>query len=253
MTLKPKAPKQQLEGQEAQSGRLALDYLTLNPQLQARELKPSVVKNYLAAMRRGEEFPPVTVVRDGNDRYYVVDGHHRVEARRQLVGIHDIAINIIPGTFTDALWHSWGVNRDHGLPRTQEAKRKAIRSALRHPRWGKESDRAIAKHIGCDHKTVGAMRRLNPSGEFPTPATEVKEETAPSKKAILNASLLLARVQSGQESDFAPDELAIVKKGHEAVTLAFATKMLPSESQKRTKRLRKVKNKNTNKQSRRAK
>jgi len=97
------------------------------------------------------------------------------------------------------------------------------------------------------------MRRLNPSGEFPTPATELKEKTAPSKKAILNASLLLSRVQCGQESDFAPDELAIVRKGHEAVTLVFASKMLPSESPKIAKRLKRVKNPNTNKQSRRTK
>jgi hypothetical protein len=237
--------------QQPPTQRLALHHLTLKPELQARELKPSVVNKYLAAMRRGEEFPPITVVRDGKDRYYLVDGHHRVAARRQLVGIHDIAIKIIPGTFTDALWLSWGVNRDHGLPRTQESKRNAIRAALRHPKWSKESDRAIAKHIGCDHKTVGSMRRWIRSGEFPTSGTAVALETAPAKKAILNASLLLARVQSGQESDFAPDELAIVRKGHDAVGLVFAAKMLPSEPPKT--RLKKVTNQNTNTKPRRAK
>ena|ERR1019366_3138359 len=203
--------------QEPPARRLALDYLTLDPQLQARELKTSVVNKYLDAMRRNEEFPPITVVRDEKDCYYLVDGHHRVAARKQLPGIHDIAINLIPGTFTDALWLSWGVNRDHGLPRTQEAKRKAIRAALSHPEWSKQSDRAIAEHIGCDHKTIGSFRRRIQSGEFPTPGTEVQGEATPSKNAILNASRLLARMLPTQESDFAPTELALIRKGYEAV------------------------------------
>ena len=211
--------------QQPSAGRLALDHLTLDPQLQARELKTSVVNTYLDAMRRNAEFPPITVVRDEKDCYYLVDGHHRVAARKQLPGIHDIAIKIIPGTFADALWLSWGVNRDHGLPRTQEAKRNAIRAALRHPEWSKKSDRVIAKHIGCDHKTIGSFRRRIQAGEFPTPRPEVQGEPAPSKNAILNASRLLARMLPTQESEFAPTELLLIRKGHEAVhRLLFGAK-----------------------------
>jgi ParB-like nuclease domain len=239
--------------QEPQTQRLALHHLTLKPELQARELKPSVVNKYLDAMQRGEEFPPITVVWDGKDHYYLVDGHHRLAATQQLVGIDDIAIKMIPGSFADALWHSWGVNRHHGLPRTQKAKRNAIRAALRHPKWSKQSDRAIAKHIGCDHKTVGSMRRLIPGGEFPTPGTSVASDNAPSKKAILSASLLLARVQSDQKSDFEPDELAIVRNGYEAVNRLLGVKALPSEPLKIAKRLNTVKKQNTSTKHRRVK
>ena len=126
----------------------------------------------------------------------------------------------------DALWLSWAANGQHGLPRSREAKRCAIRAALCHPRWKKESDRAIARHIGCDHKTVAAMRRANRGGEFPTAASQ--EKPKPSKEAILEASQLLARVQPEQEADFEHSELAVVRAGYEAVhRLLFGAKTLP--------------------------
>src|SRR5262245_51487982 len=123
--------------------RLALDHITLDTRLQSRELKSSVVKEYTGVLRRGGQFPPIRLVRDAKDIYYLVDGHHRVAAARKVVGLSDINAEIIEGTFADALWWSWGANRDHGLRRTQEDKRRAIRAALQHSKWGRKSDRAI--------------------------------------------------------------------------------------------------------------
>ena len=79
---------------------------------------------------------------------YLVDGHHRIAATRQMLGIEDIAVEIVDGTFADALWLSWGANRGHGLRRTQKDKRRAIQAAIDYPRWSLESDRSIARHIG---------------------------------------------------------------------------------------------------------
>jgi hypothetical protein len=62
---------------KAKLARLALDHITFDDQLQSRTLQPEVVIDYLEALRRGEELPPVRVVRDENDNYYLVDGHHR--------------------------------------------------------------------------------------------------------------------------------------------------------------------------------
>lgn len=192
---------------------LALNRITLDDRLQSRELKPGVVKEYAEALRRGEKFPPVRVVHDNAD-YYLVDGHHRLAANRELLGIENIAVEIVEGTFSDALWLSWGANRGHGLRRTQKDKRRAICAALMHPQWNKKSDREIARHIGCDHKTVAAMRR---GGEFPTNRTtqDSSPESEPSKKAILQAARILAKVQPEQARSFSNFELAVVRASHE--------------------------------------
>jgi hypothetical protein len=46
-----------------QPTRLALDHIILDGRLQSRQLQPEVVKEYLGALRRGEELPPIRVVR----------------------------------------------------------------------------------------------------------------------------------------------------------------------------------------------
>jgi hypothetical protein len=203
--------------ERAKPTRLALDSLTLDDRLQSRQLKLGVVKDYLEVLRRGEELPPVRVVRDVNDDHFLVDGHHTVAATRQRVGIEDIAVEIVDGTFEDALWLSWGANRNHGLRRTQKDKRRSIRAAVQHPRWKLQSDRAIAQHIGCDHKTVGAMRRECAGGEFPTDKTApgARPPSRPSKREILRACRLLAKVQPEQARQLSPAELATVRAGYE--------------------------------------
>jgi hypothetical protein len=199
----------------AKPARLALDHITFDDQLQSRTLQPEVVIDYVEALRRGEQFPPVRVVRDENDNYYLVDGHHRVAATRQLRGIEDIAVEIAYGTFEDALWLSWGANRSHGLRRTSMDKRRAIEAAIQHPRWSRESDRAIARHIGCDHKTVGSIRRE--CGEFPTSenAHGSHSPSGPSKTKILEACELLSKIQQTQDRQFTPADLAVVRAGYQ--------------------------------------
>ena len=216
--------------------RLALEYITVDARLQSRELKPTVVTDYLRALRRGEELPPVRVVRDGNDKYYLVDGYHRVAATRQLSGICDIAVEMIKGTFTDALWLSWGANRNHGLRRTREDKSCAIRAALQHPKWSKQSDRAIGRHIGCFHQTVGAMRRRLASGEYATQTTVQHQGSVPgpSKTAILRACALLAEVPPEQAHQLCPKELKTVRAAYETMRclLSGAKIFLPKDKNK---------------------
>ena len=200
---------------------LALDYLTLDPRLQSRKLNPAVVKDYARLMRNGNPFPAILVVRDRRDTYYLVDGYHRVAATREVNGIDVIDTEIVEGTFTYALWLSWGANRAHGLRRTQKEKRAAIRAALQHPNWCKQSDRAIGRHIGCDHKTVGAIRsylkRQKQVGEFPKGPSGLSSGKGPSKTAILRACRLLAGVQPERARQFEAAELAIVRSGHDAL------------------------------------
>jgi len=187
------------------TARIQLDHITLDERLQSRELNFTVVKDYAAVMRRGGQFPPVCVVHDDADNYFLVDGHHRVAATRQLHGIETIDAEIINGSFSDALWLSWAANRDHGLRRTQKDKRRAVCAALEHPQWSQKSDREIARHIGCDHKTVASIRRR---GEFPKDKANrtARPYQGPSKREILQASRVLAKMRLEQARGFSTTE-----------------------------------------------
>jgi len=217
----------------AQPVSLALDLLVTDPRLQSRRMKPAVVKEYANALRRNAVFPPIEVIRDDRDTYYVVDGHHRVAATRQVNGLQSISAVIINGTFDDALWYSWSANREHGLQRTRDDKRRAIRGALQHPEWSKQSDRAIARHIGCDHKTVGAMRRYW-AGEFPKrPAQSGRSaRCGPSEATVLNACRTLVGVEPGRSYEFESSEVVILKQAYEALhRLVTCAQSQPTEQQ----------------------
>jgi hypothetical protein len=217
MTNSPILVPPPVQGGRGEPARLALDSITLDSRLQSRELKSAVVKDYFGVLRRGEGLPPVRVVRDLNGDYYLVDGHHTVAATQKRLGIEDITVEIVDGTFEDALWLSWGAYRNHGLRRTQKDKGRTILAAVQHPRWSRESDRAIAQHIGCDHKTVGAMRRESAAGEFPTEQTAPgsRPPAGPFKRTILQACRLLAKIEPEQSRQFNPAELATVRAGYE--------------------------------------
>jgi hypothetical protein len=207
--------------------RLALDDIALDDRLQSRKIRPGIVKDYVGVLRRGTELPPVRVVRDAHDVYFLVDGFHRVAATRQMLGVDDIAVEIIHGTFEDALWLSWSANRSHGLRRTRKDTRRAIVAAVLHPSWSQQSDRAIAEHIGCDHKTVGVIRRKCAGGEFPTRRTAGGSPKGPSKKEILQACVLLAKIQPEQAVTFTWAELKTVREGYEPIhRLLFGQKTL---------------------------
>jgi hypothetical protein len=225
--------------ERAKPARLALDHILLDDRLQSRKLKPGVVEEYLGALRRGGDLPPVRVVRDVDDHYYLVDGHHRIAAIRQMLGVEDITVEIVHGTFADALWLSWGANRGHRLRRTQKDKHRTIQAAINHPRWSLESDRAIARHIGCDHKTVASMRREPVSGEFPTHWLSL---SGPSKSKILRACQLLSRVQPEQARQFDRADIAKVRAGYEPLhrlLFGFSTLQLESRGAKKTDRRQK--------------
>ena len=65
---------------------------------------------------------------------------------------------MIQGTIEDAQWFSFGANKSHGLMRSNDDKQRAVKAALQHPKCVGLSDRAIAKHVGVDNKTVASWR-----------------------------------------------------------------------------------------------
>lgn len=121
-----------------------------------------VVEEYAAAMVDGAEFPPVTVFYDGTD-YWLADGFHRVAAA-EAASRSDIDCDIRQGTRRDAILFSVGANATHGMRRTNEDKRRAVRVLLEDPEWSQWSDREIARRCGVAHPTVAALRPA-PSGK----------------------------------------------------------------------------------------
>jgi hypothetical protein len=129
-----------------------------------------VVEAYTAAMQDGRwqwhDGNRLVVVFDGTD-YWLADGFHRAEAA-QRAGRATVPCDVRPGSRRDAVLLACGANADHGLRRTADDIRRAIRTLLRDPEWVRWSNREIARHARADDKTVAAVRReLEAGAEIP--------------------------------------------------------------------------------------
>ena len=122
------------------------------------ELLIEVMEEYAEQMRAGVEFPPITVFFDGKE-YWLADGFHRFGAALRARPGDPIEVEVIQGTQTDAQWYSYGVNKAHGVRRTNPDKERAVRAALKHPKSAGLSNCQIAEHCGVDEKTVRKYRR----------------------------------------------------------------------------------------------
>ncbi len=136
------------------------------------ELNDNTVQEYAEAMESGQKFPPLLVFQDERDvhaenEYILADGFHRLAAHLNVSPDEPIEVIVRQGTLDDARWESIGANKSHGLRRTNEDKRNAVKLALTHPVGAEKSDRQIAEHVGVHHVTVGRIRHeLESSGEL---------------------------------------------------------------------------------------
>lgn len=149
------AGKQSTNGSRPKT--IKLDKIRLDGDTQSRkELDEDVVKEYSDLMKDGVEFPPLGVVFDGSD-YWLYDGFHRRFAAVK-ANVKEFRCIVVNGTREDARWFSYSANITHGLKRSPEDKRKAVISALKHPKGAKLSDHKIAEHVGVSHVMVGKYR-----------------------------------------------------------------------------------------------
>jgi hypothetical protein len=147
--------------QEAAAAAAALPLvdLTLDPRIQARDsLDQDAVTEYCEAMLAGDVFPPIVVYKDREDRLWVSDGFHRVEAARRNDPAGTIHAVVRSGEFRDAQLAAIGANTEHGLRRTNADKRKAIGMLLGDPEWCRWSDHEISRRCGVSQPFVGNMR-----------------------------------------------------------------------------------------------
>jgi len=137
--------------------RLPLVALRRDGGTQVREkTNDGAVDEYKAALLDGAVFPPVTVFFDG-EAYWLADGFHRVAAHER-AEVPDILAEVRRGTKRDALRFALGANGKHGLHMSPADKHRAISIMLTDDEWRGMSNRAIAKELGVDHKTVAKTR-----------------------------------------------------------------------------------------------
>ena len=103
---------------------LRISQITEDAEIQQRvEMKDYIVRDYTEAMRRGDKFPPIKAIFDG-DKYWLADGFHRVAAAKK-IGLETIEADVKEGGRRDALLCAIGANDEHGLRRSIEDKRRA--------------------------------------------------------------------------------------------------------------------------------
>jgi ParB-like chromosome segregation protein Spo0J len=125
-------------------------------------INDEVVADYAYAMQQGDQFPPVIVYFDGVD-YYLADGFHRLHAIKRL-GKASVQADVRTGTLRDAILYSLGANRDHGLRRTNEDKRKCVRTLLEDFEWGEMSIAEMANKCGVSPQLVAAVKHEMETG-----------------------------------------------------------------------------------------
>jgi uncharacterized ParB-like nuclease family protein len=132
--------------------------LVMDERLQSRtEINEGTVSEYAEAILEGADFPPVLVYFDGIN-YYLTDGYHRLLAHKRAEKV-SILCNVVQGTLRDAIFHSTGVNTDHGMRRTYADKRKAVMTLLDDFEWEGMGNSQIAKHCHVSPTFVSDLRK----------------------------------------------------------------------------------------------
>lgn len=131
--------------------------IRLDQAAQPREhLSTEKTAEYAEAMRAEAQFPPLVVFHDGK-HYWLADGFHRHYAAQQAKRRH-LRCLVHSGGLREAILYSVGANSDHGLPRTDEDKRRAVARLLSDEEWSQWSDREIARRCQVSDKFVAKQR-----------------------------------------------------------------------------------------------
>lgn len=131
--------------------------LTLDVMAQPRvTTKDVVASEYAERMQAGDEFPPAVTFSDGRT-IWLADGWHRYAAAVG-TGASTLLCEVNEGGLRDAILYACGANDTHGLKRTNEDKRKAVKTLLDDEEWQQWSDREIARVCRVNHELVGSLR-----------------------------------------------------------------------------------------------
>jgi hypothetical protein len=151
---------------------MRIDRITLLPELQFREdsrnqqglANPERVQEYAEAMERGEDFPPVRVVEDGQTRW-LVDGFHTLAAYTRL-GKTMVPAEVIEGDLETAHREAWKANARRGAEYTPGDKRNKLLDLFRWQEWYEKPVRDVASLTGISYPFCSKVRQDAPPPEF---------------------------------------------------------------------------------------
>lgn len=141
---------------------IALDILTTKG-MQLREgTNGKTVTQYCERYKEGADLEPIVVFVDqAAGHTYLVDGHHRVAAAKR-AGLNALPVIIHVGDRRAALLFAATANAKHGLPLTNEDKRRIVDVLLADDEWRTWSDRAIADTVHVSPHLVASRRKKLP-------------------------------------------------------------------------------------------
>ncbi len=119
------------------------------------------VAAYAEAMREAGgwgSFPPMIAFEGNGAGILLASGFHRREAALA-AGVDPVPVEVRPGGMREALVFSAGENAEHGLPRTNEDKRRSVEVLLDDEEWSAWPDRQIAQAARVSHTFVANLRR----------------------------------------------------------------------------------------------
>jgi len=138
--------------------KINIEKLRIDGDTQSRtSIQEKTIMEYTELLMEGVKMPPVRAFFDGLDTW-LADGFHRYHAHRR-AKLKEIECEITKGTKRDAKIYSLGANHDHGLPRTNEDKRKSVITCLEDIELSMLSDHEIARICKVSHMTVGRIRK----------------------------------------------------------------------------------------------
>jgi len=192
--------------------------ITLLPELTVREkYDADLAAQYAECL---DQLPPITVY-DIDGKLCLVDGRHRMEARKQR-GQEMIEANVLQGTLAEALEDAITSNIKHGKPLTIDERKTSCRKLIK--AYPDRSHRWIGRSCAINDKTVANIRKgLERTQEIPiidkliddTGAARQKKNSlrvplsdlsvkihfaSPEQKAEFLKALDMARIMTGSES-----------------------------------------------------
>lgn len=138
--------------------KLDLKKIRLDGDTQPRvAVNESTVAEYTEGVMNGVVFPPVVIFHDGSD-YWLADGFHRYFAHKRAANL-EIEADVRTGTAHEAFIFASGSNSEHGLPRTNEDKRRIVLKYLNHDELSSWSDSEIARITKISTATIHRVRK----------------------------------------------------------------------------------------------
>jgi hypothetical protein len=153
-----------------QQAKILISDISADPTSQPRSVTSlKTVSEYVERMTEGDTFPPMVVFYDGKTNW-LADGFHRYHAAIG-IGRTEFECDVREGGLRDAVLYSCGANAAHGVPRTNEDKRRAVMKLLQDAEWSHWSDREIARKCNVGHPLVAQIR----SQSAPTHLEEIPD------------------------------------------------------------------------------